>query len=398
MNENESNTPQRNENESTTPKRKRTPFENREKEILCQIVKETDGGRIWKLIKEGTGTNQAKYVAWEKVTKLFNAATGKNCDRKQMRDLFDRIKGKQKQSHDRDSQQRGERNFNRACGLTGGGPSPLVPPEPDGDKDLDFGDLDPTSTQFNTFTPANDVENMAPSTPRTPFRPPSTGPRFRFPAPSPFRHGTPPPGLRTCSPTLPSQVSPQEDPTPDSEELPNLRHVSVLRDSRDPSTSPSPSRQRAQQSAGEAVVTTGTAAAESSGTSSAASSSQTLQTESSRIDLITAGDRITIEAVGEVPPKKSKKGTKKNMNETASDYYSEMLKIQENLSKLKEKVLKRRERVEILKERILMRQLEKEGGTVPEWMEDDDDDEDSREEFLFSFLLLYSSLGTWVKN
>jgi hypothetical protein len=360
-----------NENESTTPKRKRTPFENREKEILCQILKETDGGRVWKIIKEGIGTSHEKFVAWEKVTKLFNEATGKNCDRKKIRGLFDRIKCKKKQNHDRDSQERGERNFSRACGLTGGGPSPLVPPVPDGDDDLNFDDLDPTPTQFNSFTPAYD--NMSPSTPmppRTPFRPTSTGPMFRFPAPSPFRYGTPPPGLRTCSPASPSQISSEEDSTPShTSELPDLHYVPIFRAT---PTSSSPSRQRARPPAEKAAVPSGTAAAaaSSSGTSSAAPASQMNQTEVPRIDLITAGERTSIQVVEEVPPKKSKKGTKKNMNETAIDYYSEMLKIQKNLAELKGRVLKRRERVEILKERLLMRQLEKEGGTVPEWVDD----------------------------
>ena len=77
-------------------KRKRTPFEERERQILCQIIKEVDGGKAWKIIKEGTGTNAQKCVAWEKVKDLFNEATGKSCDRKQIQELFDRIKDKKK--------------------------------------------------------------------------------------------------------------------------------------------------------------------------------------------------------------------------------------------------------------------------------------------------------------
>ena len=71
------------------------------------------------------------------------------------------------------------------------------------------------------------------------------------------------------------------------------------------------------------------------------------------------------------------------MNETATDYYSEMLKIhkklavlKESVMKRKERVLKRRERVEIIKEKVLMNRLVKEGGTVPEGMSDDMESDD----------------------
>jgi hypothetical protein len=362
----------RNMTEVSTPKRKRTSnFEDREKEILCQIIKETDGGRVWKMIKEGTGTNTQKYLAWEKVTKSFNQTTGKNCTRKKVRDLFDRIKKQKKQDHDRVSLDRQERNFSKACGVTGGGPPPQVPPEPDGDEDtLVFNDLEPTTTQFNVFTPAHDTGHMPPSNPRLPrpqFRPPSSnGPRFRFPAPSPF---TQPLRVRTCSPTSPSQIFSEEEESSENSELPNLHYVPIR--TTPPSSSPSLSHHMGGPPSGEA----------------AASSPAPAPAEV--VDIITGGERISVEAAEarEPPPKKSKKGTTKNMNETATDYYSEMLKIHKKLAVLKEsvlkrreKVLKRRERVEIIKEKVLMNRLVKEGGTVPEGMSDDmeqSDDMDS---------------------
>ena len=39
-------------------KRKRTAFDKKEKEIFCTILKNSDGGRIWRIINEGTTTNQ----------------------------------------------------------------------------------------------------------------------------------------------------------------------------------------------------------------------------------------------------------------------------------------------------------------------------------------------------
>ena len=356
--------------EASTPKRKRTPFEDREKEILCHIIKETDGGRVWKMIKEGKGTNTQKFLAWEKVTKSFNLATDKNLSRKKVRDLFDRMKKLKKKDHDRVSLDRQDRNFSKACGVTGGGPSPQVPLEPDGDEDiLVFDDLEPTTTQFNIFTPAHDASHMPPSIPRPPrpqFRPPSSnGPSFRFPAPSPFRQ---PLGVRTCSPASPSQIFSEEESSENSE-LPNLHYVPI-RTTPDP-TSPSPSLSQHVDGppSGQA----------------AASSPAPALTQVPRVDIITGGERFSVDVADnrEPPPKKSKKGTTKNMNETATDYYSEMLKIhkklavlKESVMKRKERVLKRRERVEIIKEKVLMNRLVKEGGTVPEGMSDDMESDD----------------------
>jgi len=42
-------------------------------------IKEVDGGKAWKIIKEDIGTNAQK---WEKVKDLFIEATGMSCDRK----------------------------------------------------------------------------------------------------------------------------------------------------------------------------------------------------------------------------------------------------------------------------------------------------------------------------
>ena len=346
-------------------KRKRTPFEERDKEILCHIIKEVDGGKAWKIIKEGTGTNAQKCVAWEKVKDRFNEATGKSCDRKQIRELFDRIKDKKKRNHDRLSLERSDRNFSRACEVTGGGPSPLVPPEPDGDEDiLDFNDLEPTNTEeFNGLTPAADVENMSPNIPRqtgSQIRPSLNGPRFRFPAPSPFRHGVASPVLRTRSPVSTFQIGCE---TGTDKSLPDVPYVPIYRPSLPVSVA---------------------------GPSSGHSSAPAAAPESRRVEVQTGEERFSIEVDSEPevpPPKKPKKGTKKNTNEAASDYYSEMLKIQRHLAALKEKVLKRKERCEILKAKLLMKRLEQEGGTVPKGMGDDDfesegDEDDSSDDSL----------------
>ena len=58
----------------------RTNLEKRDAEILRTM----DGGYVWKVIKEGVGTKQEMFLAWEKVTKvtkLFNETTGKDLTR-----------------------------------------------------------------------------------------------------------------------------------------------------------------------------------------------------------------------------------------------------------------------------------------------------------------------------
>ena len=55
----------------------RTNLEKRDAEILRTM----DGGYVWKVIKEGVGTKQEMFLAWEKVTKLFNETTCKDLTR-----------------------------------------------------------------------------------------------------------------------------------------------------------------------------------------------------------------------------------------------------------------------------------------------------------------------------
>ena len=43
--------------------KKRTTYQKNDDDILAHIVKNADGGRLWKTIKEGASTAQQKYVA-----------------------------------------------------------------------------------------------------------------------------------------------------------------------------------------------------------------------------------------------------------------------------------------------------------------------------------------------
>ena len=61
----------------------RTNLEKKDADILCQILKTLEDGHIWKVIKERVGTKQEMFLAWEKVTKLFNESTDRDLTRQQ---------------------------------------------------------------------------------------------------------------------------------------------------------------------------------------------------------------------------------------------------------------------------------------------------------------------------
>lgn len=367
------------------PKRKRTAFEDKDKEILCLILKQTEGGRLWKIIKEGTGTPHEKFVAWEKVTKLFNEATNNNCDRKQLRQMFERIKEKKKKTSDqlRLDQTKMERNFQKECQKTGGGPPPPDLPAEDGDEEyqLDFDDLTPVETDWNKFTEAEDRENIAPSNknnrsevqyPTPMSRPGSTGgrrPSSSMPAP---RQGLSPSCSLSTSRALflPSCSLPA--PPPFSSPSFGIRSPSALGQVIRTSTNPSSLEFRRISTFSPTVL-----------------NEELPEVNINRVEMFTTNSKeaLVVEAVHE-PMKKVKKTVKKkmNMNEEAGIYYSEMLVIQKKLARLKERVFLRKLRVEKLKEKLLVKQLNQEGGSVPELIDSDvfnDEDEDlnSEEEF-----------------
>ena len=131
-------------------KRKRTAFDKKEKEIFCTILKNSDGGRIWRIIYEGTTTNQTRHDAWTRVAKLFNESTGKEMNNTQVRAMYVRMKDKIKKKHDHDAI---DRDFNKSCAKTGGGRGLTLPQDKDGDAmdELELSELEPTDTNWNTL-------------------------------------------------------------------------------------------------------------------------------------------------------------------------------------------------------------------------------------------------------
>jgi hypothetical protein len=96
------------------------------------------------------------------------------------------------------------------------------------------------------------------------------------------------------------------------------------------------------------------------------------------------GSQFTVNVDEETPRVTRKKTQKRSMNEDAGTYYFEMLDIQKRLAekkmtvlKRKEMLLKRKEENEIIKGKILQRTLLKEGGVIPDTMEESEEEDNS---------------------
>ena len=230
----------------------RVNYSNADKDIFMDIMKNADGGKLFKVVMSGTTTNDMKHRTWQRVSELFKNNTGLEVNTEQCRRLFTRMKAEEKQRHDYEI----NKSFMSQCSKTGGGPSPDVPPEIDGDQidtasTLDF--LDPTKTPWNSLTTAEqkrghgdqdgDQEQIAhesfsgPSQASKKFKLPvqlpsappifqlsSGGPRFRFPGSSEIR--IPRPKFRSVNDS-PSPTLSQETPSPSSLSTPERRYEKV---------------------------------------------------------------------------------------------------------------------------------------------------------------------------
>ena len=364
-------------------RKKRSTFSEMDKKIFVNIMRTGEGGKFWKQIVESKGktTIISRHDLWQNVAELFSEATGRHFESKQVKDMWHRIKSNTKAKHDQ--------KFKTACAKTGGGIGPDKPEDEDGDEDLlDFSDLDPTNTKFNslvrpeerqplTFGQSSSTHPLAGalsssvSASSSSYRAGSSngfGPRFRFPGnPSPFRFASP---KRFPSPELsPSSV-------PSSRSSSTQQH--------------SPISSQAQIFQGVTPLSTASETSES--------------ISQGQIEIV-RGDGSTefVEAVvtenpdilGEIQveietpkssDKRSKKATPKgsnNMNDAATNYYVNMLEIQKELAQKQMEVLERkvcllrsREENEKLKAKILKKQLGDVETEESGLSEDSDDESD----------------------
>ena len=131
----------------------RVNYSSSDKEIFMDIMKNADGGKLFNVVMSGTTTNDMKHRIWQRVSELFKNNTGIDASTEQCRRLFTRMKADEKQKHDLEINKR----FMGQCSKTGGGPSPDIPGEIDGD-DIDttpkFDFLDPVDTPWNVLSTA----------------------------------------------------------------------------------------------------------------------------------------------------------------------------------------------------------------------------------------------------
>ena len=353
-------------------RKKKSVYSENEIEIFLNIMKTSEGGRFWKTIVEGKGgTNSNRHDVWLKVTEIFNTATGRENDWEQMKAFWTRIKKKIKNKHDSSAL---TRDFKKSCAQTGGGPSPMLPPQDDGDDlEFDLDDKDPTSTSYNQLVRPNDrvplhsslFTGTPSSTPNPAARAssvssPTVGPAFRFPGNSiPVRFPTPgrerayspnirlapAPALRERSPT---SCNPPSSTLPAGAEssAPGIRPLGLA------ASEPELSNVGLYQHRGLGSVVMG---------------------ERQVMIIDEGGEQLTVN-VREEPvtereqitetPRVKRKTDKREMTEAASNYYESMLDIQKKLAEKKMKVLqsklrllKRKEENEAIRTKILCKTL-----------------------------------------
>ena len=216
---------------SSEAKRKRQDYSQSEKEIFMDIIKNSDGGNLFKIVMAGTSTNEMKFRVWEKVSAEFRKCTGVDIDHVKCRKLFARLKQEEKQKHDSQV----NKQFMVECAKTGGGPGVDPPPEMDGDnipvEKIDF--LDPTPTPWNDLAIFGKTSSSKPrtSTDVQEAASCSGGQSFRFPGSS--NSVMPKPNFRSAgntptsklqqhrvliSPSTKSDTSPSLQVTPDRRE------------------------------------------------------------------------------------------------------------------------------------------------------------------------------------
>ena len=395
-------------------KRARNTYDKKEKEIFLSILKNSEGGKFWKIIIEGTAKAQTRHDVWLKVTELFNNSTGRRLDFKQIKAMWLRIKDNTKKKHDSAAVTR-QKEFNRSCALTGGGAPPEIPLVEDGDQvDLNLNDLEPLHTEYNQLVRPEDrifsvtpgQGTRPPSAPGCPsssssgpqISPPPPGLAFRFQADSnPFRFPTPgrgraAPSIRIASTPTRHNRPPLSLTIPGSFQL--TPHSSL--GSQTPVTGirsiPSPSLFGSQQESELPGAELEPQLDFSSDLSTAETpppvSSSANHTGDRQVLIVNEnGGHVRVEADSESPRVARRPNQKKNVNEETANYYSRMREIQEELAAKKMTVLdrkimllKRKERNEILKEKILMRTLRKEGGVTPDTEEDEDDQSDESDD------------------
>ena len=93
--------------------------------------------------------------------------------------------------------------------------------------------------------------------------------------------------------------------------------------------------------------------------------------EASQILFITEDAAVSVAAVTQATQKTKKSSTRKNMNEEAGNYYSEILKFQNEVALKRMKLLTEKIRNEVMMGKILEKKLMNVGESAPEWSDEE---------------------------
>ena len=87
----------------------RTSFDEKDKRIFLNIIKNSEGGRFARVITSKDSesessatpaTNQQRHDVWKDLSKIFSQSISKDVDNEQCKQLWFRIKGDAKKKHD----------------------------------------------------------------------------------------------------------------------------------------------------------------------------------------------------------------------------------------------------------------------------------------------------------
>ena len=124
----------------------------------------SEDGKFSRLLESGSiKTNAQKYQLWSSITTEFNIQTGADYSHETTRLMYNRMKQTIKKKHDVSIIEKQDREFKKACALTGGGPGPAPLPAYDGDAPVNLSStnllLDPAATPFNTLAKKKRIKN-----------------------------------------------------------------------------------------------------------------------------------------------------------------------------------------------------------------------------------------------
>ena len=336
----------------------------KDKEVFWNILKTHGDGKLWKTITSDGKNNTARHEAWKTAAQVFSEYLGRSYTPDQAKQLHKRIKQMKKAEHDRKPI---EKQFQKSCSATGGGPGTTPPDMEDGENvENELEEFDPVPTSFNKFVSHGNRGKSSLAVTATP-RSSETAITKRKPLKEVFPN----------SPSL-NRGGGKEDMEPPTS-FSSMGSGIVF--------GPAESCVPGMSTGGELFgVPAGSEVLADEAASRTEDTAEIFELNVEVVDPATAfidgdGD-IRIKTVGGIQTvkavkqtgsggRKENKGgkvnkseTKKSMNEEAATYYNSMLKLQTKLIEQKMRYYKKKEKTEFLKQKLLEASFRKEGVSI----------------------------------